>query len=112
MRRAAAMRLTLLVALSGLLPIGIVGVVSLELLARRSERMSQEALRTVAQQAAARIGTYLAQERELLRALSAAPVSIFLPAFAIAPLLFVGGLTGLHSYLASTNQVRARAGCW
>ncbi|HXN82902.1 MAG TPA: sensor histidine kinase [Myxococcales bacterium] len=70
-RRALAARLSLLVAVAGLLPIAVVGAVSLEILRRRSERSAQEALRAIAEQAAARVGTYLAQQREMLRAIAA-----------------------------------------
>ena len=71
-RHALAIRLTLLVGVCGLLPILLVGALSVEVLRRRSERSSQEALRAVAEQAAARIGTYVAQQREMLRALASA----------------------------------------
>ena len=71
-RNALATRLSLLVALSGLLPILLVGVFSLEVLRRRAERSAQEGLQAVANQVAARIGTYVAQQREMLRALAAA----------------------------------------
>lgn len=70
-RRALAIRLSLLVAAAGLVPIALVGAVSLEILRRRSERSAQEALRAVAEQAAARIGTYLEQQKEMLRAIAA-----------------------------------------
>ena len=70
-RRALAARLSLLVAVAGLVPIALVGAVSLEILRRRSERSAQDALRAIAGQASARIGTYLAQQREMLRAIAA-----------------------------------------
>ncbi|GAC1343678.1 MAG: hypothetical protein NVSMB23_17790 [Myxococcales bacterium] len=70
-RAAVAARLTLLVALAGLLPIAVVGAVSLETLRRRNERAAQDSLRAVAGQVSARIGTYLAQQREMLRAIAA-----------------------------------------
>ena len=70
-RRVLAARLSLLVAAAGLLPIALVGAVSLEILRRRSERSAQEALRAIAEQASSRIGTYLAQQREMLRAIAA-----------------------------------------
>lgn len=62
----------MLVALSGLLPITLVGVGSIEILRRRSEAASRDALDAVAQQAAARIGAYVEQQRETLRVLAAA----------------------------------------
>lgn len=71
-RTALATRLSLLVALSGLLPILLVGAFALEVLRRRAERSSREGLQAVAEQAAARVGTYVAQQREMLRALAAA----------------------------------------
>ena len=73
MKRAdLSFRLSLLVALSGLLPIALVGAASIEILRRRSEAASREALHAVAQQAAARIGDYVEQQRETLRAVAAA----------------------------------------
>ena len=44
----------------------------------------------------------------ILRATAAAPVSVFLMAFCILPLLFVGGLFGLHCHFISTNQTTVR----
>ena len=70
-RAALAARLSLLVAAAGLLPIAIVGAASLETLRRRNERAAQDSLRAVAEQVSARIGTYLAQQREMLRAIAA-----------------------------------------
>src|SRR5437879_3030753 len=71
-RRALAARLALLVALSGLLPIVVVGAISIEVQRRRGERASQEALQALAKQAAARIQSYVALQKEMLRALAAA----------------------------------------
>jgi signal transduction histidine kinase len=70
-RAALAARLSLLVAAAGLLPIAIVGAASLETLRRRNERAAQDSLRAVAEQVSARIATYLAQQREMLRAIAA-----------------------------------------
>ncbi len=71
-RRAIAARLSLLVALAGLAPIAGVGAFSIELLSRRLERSSQDALRVVAEQAAARIKSYLEQQHILVGSLAAA----------------------------------------
>ncbi len=71
-RRDLSVRLSLLVAFSGLLPIALVGVASIEILRRRSEAASLEALHAVAEQAAARIGDYVEQQRETLRTVAAA----------------------------------------
>jgi len=50
------------------LPLVILAVLGLQILRQRGERSSQEALQAIAEQAAARIGTYIAQQREMLRA--------------------------------------------
>jgi signal transduction histidine kinase len=71
-RRAIAARLSLIVALSGLLPIAAVGSIAIEILSHRMERSSQEALRVVAAQAAARIGRYVEEQYTLVRSLAAA----------------------------------------
>jgi signal transduction histidine kinase len=71
-RRRMAIRLGALVALAGLAPIVAVGGIAIEVLRRRSESGAQETLRQVASQAAARIGAYVAGQRETLRAVSAA----------------------------------------
>lgn len=65
-------RLALLVALAGLLPIALVGVASIEILRRRSEAASREALHAVAEQAAARVGDYVEAQRVMLRTVAAA----------------------------------------
>lgn len=70
-RQKIATRLSIIVALSGLLPIAAVGAIAIEILSHRLERSSQEALRVVAQQAAARIQSYLEQQKELVRTLAA-----------------------------------------
>ena len=71
-RNDLSFRLSVLVALSGLLPIALVGVASIEILRRRSAAASREALQAVAVQAAARIGDYVEQQRETLRTLASA----------------------------------------
>ncbi len=71
-RRAIALRLAALVALSGLLPIVLLAIVGLQILKRRGEQASTEALTAIAAQASARIGMYIAQQRETLRALAMA----------------------------------------
>ncbi len=70
-RHGIAARLSLMVALAGLVPIAVVGVVSIDLLRRRVERTSQQALQVLAQEAAARISEFLTHQRELLRAVAA-----------------------------------------
>jgi signal transduction histidine kinase len=67
-----AARLTGLVALAGVAPLVAVGAISLEVLRNRSEAAARDTLRQVASQAAARIGAYVAGQREALRAVSAA----------------------------------------
>lgn len=71
-RRQAATRLAALVALSGLLPIAAVGAISLEVMRRNGEAAARRALRAVAEQAAARVGGYVAAQKETLRAVAAA----------------------------------------
>ena len=71
-RRQMAAKLALLVGLSGVLPILAVGAIAAEVLRRHSESVAQSALRAVAEQAAARVGAYVAAEKETLRALAAA----------------------------------------
>ena len=67
-RNAFARRLALIVAVSGFL-IAALGAVALEILRVRSERSSQEALHAIAEQAGRRLGSYIAQQKLLLRAL-------------------------------------------
>ena len=71
-RRRIAIRLAALVALSGALPVLLLATAGLRILQERGELASQEALHAVATQAAARIDTYVAQQREMLRALAMA----------------------------------------
>ncbi|HTT69995.1 MAG TPA: sensor histidine kinase [Anaeromyxobacteraceae bacterium] len=71
-RRRMSMRLAVLVALAGLLPILAVGAIAMEVLGRRSESAAKDSLHEVASQAAARIGAYVAGQRETLRAVAAA----------------------------------------
>ncbi|MFL5372617.1 MAG: ATP-binding protein, partial [Myxococcales bacterium] len=70
-RNAFARRLALIVAVSGFL-IAVLGGVALEILRVRSERSSQEALHAIAEQAGRRLGSYIAQQKVLLRALAGA----------------------------------------
>jgi signal transduction histidine kinase len=49
----------------------VLGIISIELLRRRSERVSQEALKAVADQAAARIAGFLSHQDQLIRTLAA-----------------------------------------
>jgi signal transduction histidine kinase len=60
-----------LVALSGLLPILVVGAIAMEVLRRHSEQSAMAALRAVAEQTSARIDGYLAAQKETLRAIAA-----------------------------------------
>ena len=69
-QRSLATRLALMVALSGLLPILLFAITALQILRSRGEHASQEALAAMAQQAAGRVSTYIAQQREMLRALA------------------------------------------
>jgi len=71
-RRRIALQLTALVAACGVVPLVLLAVFGLQILRRRGEGASQEALHAIAEQAAARIATYIAQQREMLRALAMA----------------------------------------
>src|SRR5437016_2863045 len=71
-RRRIALQLTALVAASGVLPLLLLAVFGLQILSQRGERASQEALQAIATQAAARIGAYIAQQREMLRTIGTA----------------------------------------
>jgi len=71
-RQRIALLLAVLVAASGVLPVLILAVLGLQILRQRGERASQEALQAIAEQAAARIATYIAQQREMLRAVGMA----------------------------------------
>jgi len=71
-RRRLALLLAALVAASGVLPLLLLAVFGLEILRQRGEQASQESLHAIAEQAAARIATYIAQQREMLRAIATA----------------------------------------
>jgi signal transduction histidine kinase len=71
-RRRIAMWLAALVALSGVLPVGLLAIAGLQIVQRRGVAASQEALQAVAEQAAARIEAYVSQQREMLRTLAMA----------------------------------------
>jgi len=71
-RRVIALRLAALVAASGVGPLLLLAVFGLQILRSRGERASQEALHAIADQAAARVATYIAQQREMLRAIGMA----------------------------------------
>jgi len=71
-RARVAARLVVLVALAGVVPVLGVGSVAVETMRRRSEGAAKETLELVARQAAARIGNYLAAQREALRAVATA----------------------------------------
>ncbi len=74
-RRQMATRLAVLVTAAGLLPIAIVGGIAIEVLRRNSESGARAALEAVAEQAAARVGGYVASQKETLRAVTAAVAS-------------------------------------
>jgi signal transduction histidine kinase len=71
-RKRIAVLLAVLVVLCGVLPVVLLAGASLEVLQRRGERASKEALEAVATQAAARISAYVAQQLEMLRTLAMA----------------------------------------
>jgi len=71
-RRRIALLLTALVAACGVIPVVILAVLGLRIVGDRGERASKEALEAIATQAAARIATYIAQQREMLRAVGTA----------------------------------------
>jgi signal transduction histidine kinase len=71
-RQRLALLLAALVAATGVLPLLILAVFGLQIVRQRGERSSQEALQAIAEQAAARIATYIAQQREMLRAVGMA----------------------------------------
>jgi signal transduction histidine kinase len=71
-RRRIALLLAALVAASGVLPLVFLSVLGLQVLRQRGERSSLEALQAIAGQAAARVGTYVSQQREMLRAIAMA----------------------------------------
>src|SRR5437899_12845299 len=66
------MRLAAIVALSGGVPLVVLALIGLQIVSRRGEQASQEGLQAVAQQAAARIETYVSQQREMLRTVAMA----------------------------------------
>jgi len=71
-RRRIAVLLAVLVALSGILPVALLALAGLKIVRDRGERASQEALQAIAEQAAARIESYVALQRQMLRTLSMA----------------------------------------
>jgi signal transduction histidine kinase len=75
-RRRMALLLAALVAASGILPLLLLAVLGLQILSRRGERASQEALQAIAEQASARVATYISQQREMLRAIGMAVGSL------------------------------------
>ena len=68
---AFARRLVLIVAVSGVL-IALVGILALQILSVRTERASQEALHSIAEQAGRRLAAYISQQKTLLRAVAGA----------------------------------------
>jgi signal transduction histidine kinase len=122
-RAQVAARLALLVALAGLVPLVGVGAIAVEVLRRRSEGAAQEALASVARQAAERIGGYVAAQRETLRAVAAAAgpgveaerrfEDVLLEAPSLGRVFLVGPETpaeGLPRMLDAKAVGRARAG--
>jgi len=71
-RRRIAVALAARVALGGVRPIVVLGIGALGVVRDRGERASQEALRAIAEQAAARIESYVALQRQMLRTVSMA----------------------------------------
>src|SRR5205085_3961844 len=71
-RQAIAMRLAAIVALSGAVPLLLLALIGLQIVSRRGEQASQEALRFIAEQAGGRIKDYVAQQRQMLRAVAMA----------------------------------------
>jgi signal transduction histidine kinase len=71
-RARVAALLALLVALAGVLPLLVVGAIAFEVMRQRSVSAAQDTLRSVAEQAAARISGYVSAQRETLRAVAAA----------------------------------------
>ena len=71
-RRRIALMLAAMVVLVGVLPLGLLATAGLQIVRRSGERSSQEALQAIADQAAARVQTYVAQQREMLRTLAMA----------------------------------------
>ncbi|HUL60413.1 MAG TPA: ATP-binding protein [Anaeromyxobacteraceae bacterium] len=122
-RRAMATRLAVMVALSGLLPILVVGAIAIEVLRRHSEGEAANGLRAVAEQTAARIDGYLAAQKETLRAVAAAASTspdadrrleeVVLEAPALGRVVLVGAATprsDLPAMLGAEVVARARAG--
>jgi signal transduction histidine kinase len=122
-RRRMAMRLALLVALSGLAPIIIVGAIAIEVLRRHSELSSVVGLRAVAEQTGARVEGYLEAQKETLRAVAAAAVNapeaerrleeVVLEAPALGRVVLVGPDTAagdLPPMLSREDLARARSG--
>jgi signal transduction histidine kinase len=118
-----AMRLAFLVAFSGLAPIIVVGIISIEILRRHAEHSSLVGLRAVAEQTAARVGGYVAAQKETLRAVAAAAVNapeaarrleeVVLEAPALGRVVLVGDgtpRTDLPQFLSPAEIARARAG--
>jgi signal transduction histidine kinase len=71
-RRRIAVLLAAMVALSGVLPVALLALAGLQIVRGRGERASQEALQAIADQAAARIESYVALQRQMLRTLAMA----------------------------------------
>jgi signal transduction histidine kinase len=69
--RSVAVRLSLIVALAGLVPIAVVGGIGIELIRTRTQRTAERALDNIAEQVAARTASYLRQQQRLLRAVAA-----------------------------------------
>lgn len=71
-RRRIALMLAAMVLLVGVLPLALLATAGFQIVRQRGERSSQEALQAIAEQAAARVQAYVAQQREMLRTLAMA----------------------------------------
>ncbi len=71
-RRRIELMLAAMVLLVGVLPLALLAGAGFQIVRQRGERSSQEALQAIAEQAAARIQAYVAQQREMLRTLAMA----------------------------------------
>ena len=71
-RRRLALMLAAMVVLVGVLPLALLAGAGFQIVRQRGERSSQEALQAIAEQAAARVQAYVAQQREMLRTLAMA----------------------------------------
>ena len=118
-RRRIALLLAALVAASGVVPLVLLSALGLQILGQRGERASQEALQAIAGQAAARVATYVSQQREMLRTISRAVASepdaerrlseVLLDAPSLGKLRLVsaGTLAPRQPHMLTPDQIRA-----